>query len=164
MSEIWKPIPNWEEYQISNLGRIKSFYIRWKEPKLLKQQKDKDGYWKVALSKNNKSYNFQVHRLLALTFIPNPNNYAYINHKNENKSDNTLDNLEWCDFTYNCVYGTARKRASEKCFKRIKCIETGEEFKSLKEASKILNISNNKLSRIINHKGGFYENRHYKYV
>ena len=64
--------------------------------KFLKKYEDKDGYIKVSLNKNAKSKAYAVHRLIAGAFIPNPNNYPCINHKDENKQNNKLENLEWC--------------------------------------------------------------------
>lgn len=124
MNEIWKDIPNFEGYyQASNLGRIKSVTRKAKvkilnndyrtvKGQLLSPAKTRDGYLKVSLSKNHKRYYFKVHRLVAITFIPNPNNYPCVNHIDENKLNNKIDNLEWCTIKYNCNYGTRNKRIS----------------------------------------------------
>jgi hypothetical protein len=94
-SEIWKNIPNYEGlYQASNLGRIKSFVLN---EKILNPSKRNDGYYKICL--NYKSY--LLHRVILLTFKPNVSNLPQINHKNGNKNDNRVDNLEWCDQFYN---------------------------------------------------------------
>lgn len=80
---------------------------------LLKPRKTKFGYFQVSLSKNKKQKWFQVHRLVAEAFILNPNNFPQINHKNEDKTNNSIENLEWCSAKYNCNYGTHNTKLSE---------------------------------------------------
>lgn len=109
--EIWKDIPGYERlYKISTLGNIYSY----KTNKQMTNIKRNDGYLGVGLSDiNHKSKTFRIHQLVALTFIPNTNNYPTINHKNENKSDNRVENLEWCTVKYNSNYGLAREKISK---------------------------------------------------
>ena len=122
--EIWKDIKDYEGlYKISNYGRVKSVcraipfinkngiksQISFKE-KIKSQSDNGHGYCKVELSKNNKFTNKYVHILVAEAFIPNPLNLPTINHKDENKANNSVFNLEWCSFQYNNLYGTARQR------------------------------------------------------
>ena len=71
----------------------------------MKPAKTKGGYLRLPLTINNKAKSYLVHRLVALAFIPNPNNYPEVNHKNEDKTDNRVENLEWCDRSYNINYG-----------------------------------------------------------
>lgn len=104
MEEIWKDID--ENYQVSNLGRVKS--LRYGKERILKPIKNTYGYLQVCL--NSKKYS--VHRLVAKYFIPNPNNLQEINHKDENPQNNVYSNLEWCDRKYNCNYGTYKERVS----------------------------------------------------
>lgn len=131
--EVWKDIKGYEnKYQVSNYGKVKSLnYRRTGEDKLLKLQNDKDGYLVVNLSKNGKLKNVKVHRLVALTFIKNTNNYKIINHKDENKHNNNYNNLEWCTQSYNNLYGTHISKIT----KKIICMETKEVFFSIKEAA-----------------------------
>lgn len=113
MEEIWKDISGYEGYyQISNLGRVRSLdrYVatvgnpsgkRLIHGKILSQSKRvmsnvEDGYYSVTLCKRGVDTLFNVHRLVAETFIPNPNNLPCVNHKDENKHNNMADNLEWC--------------------------------------------------------------------
>ena len=124
MKEIWKDIKDYEGlYQVSNLGRVKSLErlaksnnnnYRIVKKKFLKKYEDKDGYIKVSLNKNAKSKAYAMHRLIAEAFIPNPNNYPCINHKDENKQNNNLENLEWCTVKYNNNYGTRIQRCKQK--------------------------------------------------
>ena len=119
MEEIWKDIPGYEGiYQISNMGNARSldritFDGRKLRSKPLKQFFDKDGYMKVGLCKNNNVKQYRVHRLVAIAFIDNPNYYSQINHKDENKTNNSFINLEWCDCKYNINYGTRTKKVVE---------------------------------------------------
>lgn len=116
MQEIWKDVDGYAGlYQVSNLGRVKSFKQSWKygKPKefILKPSLINSGYHVVTLYQKDKKEKFQVHRLVASTFIPNPLNLPCVNHKDENKLNNCADNLEWCTYQYNNCYGTARLRA-----------------------------------------------------
>ena len=101
-SEIWKIIDEFPSYMISNLGRVKSLnYNGTKEEKILKQTRQKKGYLKVGLYKDKKYYSRQVHRLVAIAFIPNLNNAPQVNHIDGNKTNNAVYNLEWCNNQYN---------------------------------------------------------------
>ena len=108
MEEIWKDIEGYEgKYKISNLGRVKSLkYMHQNHENILKLIKTQYGYYKIKLCAEGKVKTYLVHRLVAKTFIPNPNNYPCINHKDENKQNNYVDNLEWCTIAYNNAYGT----------------------------------------------------------
>lgn len=106
MQEIWKDIKGYEGlYQISNLGNVKSLnYRNTRVKKNLTPKINKDGYLWVELRKNTIPKPLLVHRLVGMEFIPNPNNYPEINHKDENKANNNVENLEWCTRTYNVLY------------------------------------------------------------
>ena len=113
-NEVWKDVPNYEGlYQVSNLGRVKSLdrIVPFKDS--LKRVKGtmlsqhlNFGYCQVSLGRKGKKH--RVHRLVAMAFIPNPNNFPIINHKDENPSNNCVDNLEWCDYAYNLNYGSRK--------------------------------------------------------
>ena len=118
MEEIWKDIEGYEGlYKISNMGRVKS--IKFNKEKILFLQKDKYGYLRVGLRKMGKLKNYFVHRLVAEAFIPNPNNLPIVNHKDENKQNNCVENLEWCTVKYNNSYATALFQRKEKLKKKI---------------------------------------------
>ena len=110
MKEIWKNIEGFDNYEINNYGVIR---IK-KNKKTLKYQIDKDGYYKVNLWKKGKCKCFRVSRLVAITFLQNRNNLPVVNHKDENKQNNCVDNLEWCTIAYNNAYGTKGKRSGDK--------------------------------------------------
>jgi hypothetical protein len=98
--EIWKPIKGYNKYLISNHGRIISFnYIK---EKILKPFKTVNGYLNIVISKNGNLKNILIHRLVAETFIenPNPEKYNQVNHIDKNKENNHYLNLEWCTFQY----------------------------------------------------------------
>lgn len=112
MKEIWKDIKDYEgHYQVSNLSRVKS--IKFGKEIIMKQN-IKRGYYYVGLLKNGKQKNYLVHRLVAEAFLDNPNNYPCVNHKDEDKLNNNVDNLEWCTASYNNTYGTRLQKVSEK--------------------------------------------------
>ena len=122
MQEEWKDIIVEENgvmydytnlYKISNTGKIKS-YCKNKNGTLLKIQTQKNGYQIINLYKNNEMKRFYIHRLVAKIFIPNPENLPEVNHKDEDKTNNSIDNLEWCDRKYNMNYGARGEKASKK--------------------------------------------------
>lgn len=126
MIEIWKDIPGYETlYQSSNLGRIRSvdhFVFRgngymgkikkywFYKGRILKPNTDSEGYIRCTLSKSGKTQRYLVHRIVAMTFIPNPNNLSQINHIDEDKHNNRIENLEWCTTNYNLSFNGGRKK------------------------------------------------------
>lgn len=113
--EIWKGIEGYEGlYEISNYGNVRSLnYKHTGVISLLKPGLTKQGYLRTDLYKNNKSKHCLIHRLVAKAFIPNPNNFPQINHKDENPLNNHVDNLEWCTAKYNCNYGSHNEKVSK---------------------------------------------------
>lgn len=101
--EEWRPIPGYENYQVSSFGRVKNSR-EW----LLKCQPNNKGYLVAPLHNNNHCKTIAVHRLVALAFLPNPNKLASINHKDEDKTNNHVENLEWCTAKYNTRYSHAK--------------------------------------------------------
>ena len=172
-----KDIPNFEgKYAITENGEVWSY----KHKKFLKPQ-IVNGYYKVDLvDRDNKVHQCTIHRLMALTFLPNPNNLPCINHKDEVKTNNHIDNLEWCTYKYNSNYGSARekistnktaegwKRCREACVKArskaIKCIETGVLYKSAREAQRILNLPNAHINDCCNGKRNIAGGYHWEFV
>lgn len=118
MEEIWKDIKGYEGlYQVSNLGRVKSLgngNSNKSKLKIMKTPLNHKGYPMIRLCKNSVSKGFLVHRLVAEAFIPNPNNLPQVNHIDEVKTNNRIDNLEWCTAEYNHNYGTRIERVRQK--------------------------------------------------
>ena len=92
--EVWQPIPDYDGYQVSSFGRVKRIYKNGKQ-RVLKPMLNRNGYLEVCLSKNDKKKLFRIHRLVALCFIPNPDNKPHINHIDGCKFNNFVENLEW---------------------------------------------------------------------
>nr|UVX78857.1 MAG: zinc-binding loop region of homing endonuclease [Bacteriophage sp.] len=125
--EIWKDIQEYEgKYQVSNFGRVKRLW--YGKERILKGSKTIKGYLIVGLSKEGKRTFYTVHRLVAEAFLDNPHNYPCINHKDENHSNNNVDNLEWCDYKYNSNYGTCQQRRVEKQSKSVLQFTKDNEF------------------------------------
>jgi len=122
LNEIWKDCKHYEGlYQVSNYGRVKSlerdvptkkggtYHVN---EKFLAHKVHNRGYLFVELWKHNKPHKEYVHRLVAMAFIPNPNNYPTVNHKDEDKQNNYVDNLEWMTYQDNNNYGSHNERAA----------------------------------------------------
>lgn len=108
MEEIWKGIKGYEgKYQVSNLGKVKTLnYHRSCKERILKNLINTHGYLYVILSKNCICKNLTIHRLVAAAFIDNPENLPEVNHIDENKTNNCVSNLEFCNRKYNINFGT----------------------------------------------------------
>lgn len=139
----WQAIKGFDSfYEINNLGQIRN-----KNGKILKTSINSGGYEIISLRKNGKCKRLYIHRLVATHFIPNPNNYREVNHKNENKLDNRVENLEWCNRRYNAIYGTKleRQRQANPLKKQIAQYSLSDEiikiWESITLASRELSIS-----------------------
>lgn len=154
--EFWKNIEdygNGTRYQVSDLGRVRSLNYRdTGEPKILKQYGNGTGYYQVKLLDNfGKAKHVLVHRLVATAFIENPfpDKWDQVNHIDEDKSNNCVENLEWCDQTMNHNHGTINERTSKsmtnnpKRSKPVRCKTTGETFKSIADVFRTYGYSKN---------------------
>lgn len=112
--EIWKDVEGYEGlYQVSNFGRLKRLnYKNSGKDKILKAKNHPQGYLFNPLWKNGKRKNYFIHRLVAMAFLDNPNDYPEVNHKDENQANNKVENLEWCTSSYNTKY--SRKKHPER--------------------------------------------------
>ena len=152
--ETWKEIAGYEGiYEVSDMGRVKSLnYNHTGTEKILKPWKTHRGYLQVGLSKDGKVKHTLVHRLVADSFIPNPNNLETINHKDEVKTNNVASNLEWMSRADNVAYSQPQwEKRSVQMFNK----STGEllaTFPSLMEAERVTEISRSHISECCNGK------------
>lgn len=174
--EIWRDVNNYEGlYQVSNQGNVRSLDRPRKnydintggfteiliKGKYLKPRITPFGYKAVLLSKNSKRKWYFVHKLVAEAFIDNPDELPFVNHKDENKLNNNVENLEWCTHKYNDNYGTRNERISKAKInntynvKSVQCIETGVIYPSIREASRQTNIPNTNISACCKGKYGY---------
>ena len=157
--EIWKDIEGYEGiYQVSSFGRVRSLdryiqpYTHFCRGRILKPRK-RPTYLSVKLSNEGILKCMYVHRLVAHAFIPNPNNLSDINHKDEDKTNNRVDNLEWCTHKYNINYGTAKERIRNSMPNKKVVIQMslqGEfiaEYPSVTDAAKAINVSRKSIYR-----------------
>ena len=129
--EEWKDILDYEGlYKISNWGRVWSC----RQNKILTLHRCQSDYVFIGLHKDGKVKTFRIHRLVAQHFIPNPDNLPEVNHIDEDKDNNRIDNLEWCDHKTNCNYGTRIARCVAGSSKPVVCVETGLIYPSGKYA------------------------------
>lgn len=159
MKEIWKDIPKYEGfYEISNHGNV-----RKKNGRRLKGQTN-GLYREIMLTKNGKRKKYKIHRLVAEVFLEKPKdeNAVIINHKDENPSNNHVDNLEWCTYKYNTNYGTCVKRRArkhQKCIVQIKDGKIIRKWNSIKTAAQTLGIDSSSITKAAKRKrpsaGGF---------
>lgn len=165
---MWKEIKNFEDYLINENGEIKSkdriveYSCGWSKlhkGKIITPHLTENGYLFVALYKDKKKYQKKVHRLVAETFIENPNNLPCVNHKDENKQNNSVENLEWCDVLYNNTYGTRLERQSKSIKKTISIpilqidLNTSEvikEWESAKSVNEELGYSDSNIRKCCN--------------
>ena len=162
-NEIWRDIKGYEGlYQISNLGRVKSLGRKSYSNVCLKDKilnpalECKNGYKRVCLCKDGKEKRIKVHRLVAQAFIPNPDNKPIINHKDGNKLNNSVDNLEWISRSDNVKHayqiGLNRPSGGGHNKKAIRIVETGEVYISQEDCAKAINGSTAGVSMVINGK------------
>ena len=176
--EIWKDIAGYEGlYQVSNMGRVRSLdrFVRQMgngtqvaRGRIRKLNMTRY-YLQVGLCKDGNQTQHYVHRLVASAFIPNDDLFAnVINHKNEVKTDNRVENLEWVSQAYNVKYslmGPCGKNSGSRCYRarKVRCIETGEVFLCAKDASRWLGLSKHAVSSSI-HRGGTCGGYHWEFV
>ena len=178
MEEIFKNIYGYEGlYQISNLGRVKSLNYRCtKKEKVLKPCKNTNGYLQVHLYKDSENKYMLVHRLVADAFISNPYNLSDVNHKDEDKTNNCVSNLEWCTREYNCNFGSRNERSAKsrsklltgvyntKLSKSVRCIETNQIFPSTMEVQRQLGFAHCSIVQCCNGKLKSAYGYHWKYL
>lgn len=157
MKEIWKDIVGYEgKYQVSNCGNIRSLnYNKTGAIKNISPSVKKTGYKTVNLQTGSMFKCYLLHRLVAQAFIPNPDNKPVVNHKNGDKSDNKVKNLEWCthkDNQLHAHYVTKVKKTT-----RVKCLESGIIYPSIREAARQTGVSSGWISIVS--RGGHVSNK-----
>ena len=147
--EHWKAIAGYEGlYEVSDLGRVKSLgNNKSRKEKILKPRKNTRGYLNVDLCKDGHVKTVRIHRLIATTFIPNPNNLETINHKDEDKTNNTVSNLEWMSRGDNKRYSA--NKSVQMFDKQGNILAT---FPSLMEAELVTGIDHSNISACCNGK------------
>lgn len=170
--EVWKAVEGYENlYQVSNLGNVKSLdrevtyssgVVTLHKGKTLKQDTAR-GYKRVTLSENGKTKRFQVHRLVAMHFVENPEDKPHVNHLDGNKANNVVDNLEWCTASENeqhsfKVLGKKALRGDRKKTNKLKEKDISEIRKMYndgylqREIAVIFNVSRRHISDVVNYK------------
>ena len=164
--EIWKDIKGYEGlYKVSSEGRIKSLnYNHTCKEQILKPGSNKKGYLRVVLCKKGKFKTFLIHRLVSASFIPNPDNLPEVNHKDEDKTNNNVSNLEWCNRKYNSNYGTRTERMAISQGKKVLCVEENIIYNSTCEASRITGIIQGSISMACNGKRKTAGKYHWQYI
>jgi len=161
MKEEWRDIKDYYGYyQVSNFGRVRGVdrvteNNRPIKSSLLKADKNRSGHLRVQLTKKSVRKQFLVHRLVAQAFIPNPNEYPIINHKDENPSNNNTNNLEWCTIKYNNNYGGYKEKMSAIKSKPIKVIYSDGTYEIWESATifgRNFGINSSHISDVINNK------------
>lgn len=159
MEELWRDIEGYEGlYQVSNLGRVKSFDTkdkldRIRKGRVLKGRKDKYGYIQVGLYKQGAASKKKIHRLVAEAFISNPENKPEVNHIDEDKTNNIISNIEWVTPKENLNHGTRNERSSRKQSIPIIAtnLNTGEyrEFYGSRECARQLGLNQSNITKVL---------------
>ena len=161
LKETWKAIKGFPDYEVSTYGNVRNA----KTKKILKPFKNSHGYLQVNLFNNGKGHKLYVHVLVVKAFLPDTNKnpdgtimigHHQVNHRDENKQNNNVLNLEWTDSKYNLNYSNIPKKAqplaTEACKKSVQCIETGIIYESTASAERELNLRKNSISNQISSK------------
>lgn len=147
-------------YGVTSCGKVYSY----RRKIFIAQRFDKHGYKRVTLSKDGKLYTKFVHQLVALAYLPNPENKPTVNHKNEVKTDNYLQNLEWMTYQENLEYGTRAERSGVGIKKPVRCVETGEIYESIKAAAAAIDRVADGISKVLAGKHKTCGGYHWEYV
>jgi hypothetical protein len=152
---MWKELPIDPRYKVSEDGQIKGL-----DGRIMKQSKDTRGYLFVTLNNNYEQRHLSMHRAVALCYIPNPHNYPQVNHKDQDKTNNHVSNLEWCDNKYNSHYSNARPvlmldKNTGEVLKRFEAVRDVDEYFGIK--------AHQSVSKCCLHKPKYYSAYGYKW-
>ena len=175
MNEEWRPIPGYEGYyEVSNIGRVRSLnrYTKsgWGTPvfhpsQMMKCRVVSNGYRHVKLTKDGRRCEPLVHRLVAEAFLPNPQNLPQVNHKDGDKSNDIVSNLEWCTHSDNQLHSRRiLKRVCGLPRKRVECIDTGEVFETAHHAARAYNLNPGGVYYVCEGKNRHAGGMHFKYA
>lgn len=177
MQEVWKDIVGYEGcYQVSNLGNVKALRrmftpngaTRFTKEKLANFYINKSGYVKVQMSLNSKQKSYSVHRLVAIAYLPNDQNKQEVNHKDGNKLNNVISNLEWSTRSENVIHGIknnlikVKKRGFHNMSKVVINVENGIFYDCVLDAAESININYDKLRNRLN--GKVFNNTSLRYA
>lgn len=160
--EQWRPIKEHPHLSVSNKGNVKN-----NETNEMLRLHDHNNYRRIAFKENKKLYRIYVHRLVAEAFIPNPNNYPVVNHKDENPSNNNVNNLEWCTQSYNIKYGTSVDRMLKNRTGKMKpkgVYVDNKFFRSITLASDFIGCTRNTLRKKLNNSISNYNGYNIKWA
>lgn len=147
-------------YAITSCGKVWSYRTN----KFLKPSEDGSNYLRVNLCKNGNRRQYSIHRLVAEVYIPNPDNKPQVNHKDENKQNNCINNLEWATAKENINYGTHNARMAKSNQKSIYCVELDRAFESIKAAANELGINKSHISECCSGKRKTCGGYHWRYT
>lgn len=171
--EIWNPVKGYEGlYEVSSFGRVRSLtrkyevyseikgvHTRTLYGRVLKPCLQNSGYQTVWLRKEGGTKACTVHRLVAMAFVDNPLQLAYVNHKDGNKQNNCLDNLEWCSSSENLIHAYNKLDRVHRKGRSVLCVELNRIFPSIKQASIALNVNSSSIGNClrgdVRHAGGY---------
>ena len=161
-NEKWRPVVGYEGlYEVSDCGRVKSL----RRGIIMKLQKNQDGYPTVGLSRDGKFQVKTVHRLVALAFLDNPNNYPEVNHIDEVKQNNCVKNLEWCTHKHNLTCGTVLQRNEESNLRRrFVCVETGKVYKSQRRCAEEFGVCRVQITQVLSGRRKSAKGFHFEFI
>lgn len=168
MEEVWKDVPGYEGlYKVSNIGKVMSLNFDGTSQPRVMNPYNVHGYKRLRLFKDKNKVSIGVHRLVAMAFIPNPENKPFINHKDGDPNNNTVENLEWATHSENITHAyrvLGAKASGGRAKKSVRLVETGQVFTSIREASRA--TGHNRTSIISCCKGRYksVRNMHWEYA
>lgn len=152
----WKTIEGYENYEVSTAGQVRNKSTG----RILKQCENGVGYLKIHI----KTKFFLVHRLVATAFIPNPNNLTDVNHINEDKHDNRVENLEWVSHGNNIRHGMRTEKQAKAAGKKVYCKELDQVFDSISEAARETGCDKSQIVRVCKGKSNICKGFHFEYL